>query len=63
MVSPDLLWSWGLHRSLDSKKKGRDNQGGLKGETRGGEERRRSRGTLKGGVWWWRKIYKYVKRY
>lgn len=41
VVSRDLLWSWGLHRSLDSREKGRDNHGtGLAGETRDGETRR-----------------------
>lgn len=27
VVSLDLLWSWGLHRSLDSKERRRENQG------------------------------------
>ena len=41
VVSLDLLWSWGLHRSLDSKEKRRDNWGG-RGRREGGGGRRSS---------------------
>lgn len=39
VVSPGLPWSWGLHRSLDFKEKGRKQSGGPERRTWGGGEK------------------------
>lgn len=52
-MSQDLLWSWGLHRSLDSGEKGRHHQGACLGKS--GVEKRSPKdrwGSLSDGGQW-----------
>lgn len=52
-MSRDLLWSWDLHRILDSRKKRRDNQGAwLEKPVEKGETKRQRQGILRDGGQW-----------
>lgn len=53
-MNRDLLWSWGLHRILDSREKRKDNQGAWleKPGVQKGETKRQRKGILRDEGQW-----------